>query len=119
MRKMEIKSFLRYSALVLGLILGVILSLFSLDSFPQHGTWKEIEGFLIGLAPSLVVILTSVFAFIRPKYGFIVFLIITIAFTFFFHTYRSIQNFMIISFTPLVITLFLFAASRESKRNST
>jgi hypothetical protein len=115
---MEVKSFLRYAALILGLILGLFLSLFSIDSFPRHASWKETEGFLIEMAPSIIVIITSIFAFKRPKYGFIVFLIITISFTLFFHTYRQMQNFMVISFTPLVITLFLFAASRVSENDS-
>lgn len=116
---MELRTLYRYTALVLGLTLGVFLSLFAFDSFPKHGTWNEIEGFLIEMSPALIVILTSIIGFRKPKNGLVIFLVITIAFTFYFHTYRHLQNFMVISFPPLVISLFLFASSREPEKNST
>ena len=108
------KSLYRYSALVLGLIYGVFLLMMASDVFTGQTTLREILGFLIHALPAIVIILASFIAFYRPGYGFIIFLILTVAFTFFFHTYRNIQEFMVVSFPTLIITMLLYFNLRKS-----
>jgi hypothetical protein len=110
------KSLYRYSAFVLGLIYGLFLLSMALDSFPVHGTWREIEGFIIHSVPAILIILASFLGFYRPKYGFLTFLILTVSFTFYFHTYKNIQEFLVVSFPALVITMLLFVSSEKSKK---
>jgi len=109
------KTLFRYSAFVLGLIVGIFLFLLSLDAFPVQGTWRAIGGFLIESSPAMIVILVSFLGFYKPKYGFYAFLIITIAFTICFQTYTDIQNFMVISFPPFIITMLLYLSSLKKK----
>jgi hypothetical protein len=110
------KALFRYSAFILGLIYEVFLLLMSADSFPVTGTWREIEGFLIHLVPGFIGIFATILGFYKPKYGFYTFLILTVAFTFYFHTYRNIQEFLVVSFPPLVITMLLFLSSQKHRK---
>lgn len=112
----SMKALYRYSAFVLGLIVGLFLLILSLDAFPVTATWKEIEGFIIHSAPALLVILASFLGFYKPKYGFYAFLIITVAFTFYFRTYINIQDFMVISFPPFIIAMLLYLSSWKKKK---
>jgi hypothetical protein len=111
----SMKSLFRYSAFVLGIIYEIFLLLMAMDSFPVNGTWSEIEGYLIHSLPGLIGIIASVLGFYKPKYGFYTFLFLTVAFTFYFHTYGNIQEFLVVSFPPLIITMLLFVSSQKRK----
>jgi hypothetical protein len=110
------KSLYRYSALVFGLIYGLFLVMMALDTFETGISWYNIAGFFVQSLPAIVIILSSVLGYYKPKYGFFIFLILTVAFTLYFRTYRDIQNFLVISFPPLVITMFLFLSSQKHKK---
>jgi hypothetical protein len=105
------KLLFRYSALVMGIVLGLFFILMALDSFETGISWYNFAGFFIQSIPAIVIILSSWLGYYKPKYGFFLFLILTIGFTFYFRTYRDIQNFLVVSFPPLIITLFLFLSS--------
>ena len=114
-RDMKINRIYRYAALVLGSIYGAFLFIMALDSIPFQWKSREIEGFLIHASPGIIVLLGTIFGFKKPVYGVIIFLIVTIVSTLFFHTYRNISNFIIISFPALVVAM-LFIVSIEGKR---
>jgi hypothetical protein len=107
------KKIFRYSALVLGLILGMFFLLMSLDSVPHSTDLRGILGFITQLAPGLFVIVSSLIAFKMPKAGFFIFLSLTIIFTIFFSTYYDIQRFMIVSFPLILITMMLYSSYRK------
>lgn len=102
------KKIFRYSALVLGLILGLFFLLMALDSVPHSADLKGIIGFITQIAPGLFVIVSSLIAFREPRAGFFIFLAMTILCTIIFSTYNDIQRFMIVSFPLLLITLMLY-----------
>lgn len=104
------KKIFRYSALVLGLILGMFFLLMSLDSVPHSTDIRGILGFISQMAPGLFVIVAALIAFRMPKAGFFIFLALTIICTIFFSTYNDIQRFMIVSFPLLLITLMLYSS---------
>jgi hypothetical protein len=106
----------RYSALVLGMICGLFFLLMALDTFESGISWYNIAGFFIQSIPGIVIILSSWLGYYKPRYGFLIFLVLTIAFTIYFRTYRDIQNFLVISFPPLLITMFLFLSSQKHKK---
>ncbi|HUX57185.1 MAG TPA: hypothetical protein VMV77_09430 [Bacteroidales bacterium] len=112
---MGINRIYRYAALVLGLLYGTFLFFMALDSIPFEWKSKEVEGFLIHASPGIIIIIGAIAGFKRPVTGFIIFLIITIISTWFFHTYRDISNFMVISFPALLVAL-LFMVSFQGKK---
>lgn len=111
------RSLFRYSGLVLGIVYGLFLWMMALDSFQSGITWKEIGGFFIHSIPAAIIFFSAWIGYNKPKYGFFIFLIITVAFTFYFHTYRNIQDFLIISLPPLIITMLLFVSSGKRIKN--
>jgi hypothetical protein len=102
------KKIFRYSALVLGLILGGFFLLMSLDSVPHSLDLNGILGFLTQISPGLFVLLSSYIAYKMPKAGFYLFLVLTVICTIFFSTYNDIQRFLIVSLPLLLITVMLF-----------
>jgi uncharacterized membrane protein len=112
------KKLYRYSALVLGLVLSGFFLLMPMDSFPRSFESNEILGFLIHITPGLLLIIASLIAFKRPWAGVIIFTILTVLVTFFYHTYRNIQLFIIISLPLLIITILLYT-STQKKSNKT
>lgn len=111
---MKINAIYRYAALILGLIYGAFFFLMALDSFPVQWKSREIEGFLIHASPSIIVMFCAILGFKKPIFGVIIFLIISIASILFFHTYRNVSHFMIVSFPALVLAL-LFLVSIQNK----
>lgn len=111
---MNIKSVYRYAGLVFGLIYGLFFLLMSLDSLTFEWNTRKIEGFLIHASPAFIILLGAITGFRKPVIGTILFSLITVVSTIFFHTYREISSFMVISFPSLVVAL-LFMISLEKK----
>jgi len=110
------KKIFRYSALVLGLILGLFFLLMALDSVPHSTDLRGILGFVTQITPGLFVIVSSLIAFRAPRAGFFVFLALTVLCTIFFSTYNDIQRFMIVSFPLLMITLMLYSYYQKPEK---
>jgi hypothetical protein len=113
---MKIYGIYRYAALVLGLIYGAFFFLMALDS-PMVWRAKEIGGLLIHASPAIVILLGSVLGFKKPLFGVILFVLITILTTLFFHTYRNISNFMVISFPALLVALLFLVCIQPDRKN--
>jgi hypothetical protein len=108
---MKPNNLLRYLALALGLLYATLMILLAMDSFPSHGTMKEFLGFLINISPGLIIAIASVYGYFRPKYGRILFLVISIVYTLYYNTYKNVGTFMGLSFPLIVITIILLLAS--------
>jgi hypothetical protein len=89
----------------------MFLFMMSLDVFTGQITWYQVEGFMIQIIPAVVVSIATLLGFFKPKYGFMAFLVLTITFTFYFHSYRNIQTLLIVTVPSLVITVLLFVSS--------
>jgi hypothetical protein len=112
------KKLFRYSALVLGLVLSAFFLLMSLDSFPVSFESKGIIGFLIHVTPALILLLASIISFRLPWAGVIIFTVLSVLVTFFYHTYRNIQLFITISLPLLIITILLYTSAHKKIRKS-
>lgn len=102
------KSFYSIAALVIGMIFALFLLLMASDTFETGITWYNIAGFFVQSIPAAAIAAASLLGFFRPRSGFIVFLVITSVFTFYFHTYRNALTFLVISFPPILISFILF-----------
>ena len=93
---------------VLAIVFILFISLFALDSFPGKAPFvKELLGFLIHLIPSYVLIIILMISWKKPVIGGVIFILLSIVFTVFFHTYKLLPHFLIISF-PLIMIGALF-----------
>jgi hypothetical protein len=108
---MKTSSLLKYLALALGLLYATLTIILAMDSIPLHGTLTEIEGFLIHISPGLIIAIASIYGSFRPKYGRLIFLVISIVYTLYYNTYKEFGTFMGISFPLIVITIILLLAS--------
>ena len=89
----------------------MLLAIFALDVFDGEQSFKEsVLGFLIHIIPSYSLLVTLLIAWKRPLYGGFLLLVCALFFTAYFHTYREIFTFMIIS-VPIIIVGVLFILS--------
>jgi len=93
---------------VLAMIFIVFLSLFALDVFSGNAPFiKKLAGFFVHLIPSFILVLTLLISWKRPLVGGSIFILLSIAFTFFFRTYRSVPTFLQVTF-PVALVGILF-----------
>ena len=91
----------------------IFLALLASDVFNIIGLSPMEKGiaFVIHLIPAFLTLGCLITAWIRPRVGGILFLVLAVGFTIFFHTYRDLNIFAVVSL-PLVIVggLFIRAA---------
>jgi len=93
---------------VLAMIFIVFLSLFALDTFSGDAPLvKKLAGFFVHLIPSFILVLTWLISWKKPLMGGSIFILLSIAFAFFFRTYRSVPTFLLITF-PVALVGILF-----------
>jgi hypothetical protein len=85
----------------LGIILGLFLAIFALDS----STTTE---FLIQLIPGLLIITATALSWKSPRYSGLAFITFGIISIFFFNTYQDIEMFLIITTPPIIIGIFFY-----------
>ena len=104
---------------VLAMIFIVFLSLFALDAFSGDAPFiKKLGGFIVQLIPSFILVFTWLISWKRPLMGGSIFILLSIAFSLFFRTYRSVPTLLGITFPValvgiLFITFNLAAKKRE------
>ena len=104
---------LKWTPRVLVMLYIAFISLFSLDVFGEGYVWYEaIVGWFMHMIPSFVLIGLLIWAWHKPKWGGIAFLVLAVAFTVFFNTYREIITFLLLT-VPLVLIGVLFLLNRK------
>ena len=99
---------------VLAIMFILFVSLFALDSFPGKEPFvKELVGFLIQLIPSYILIIILIISWKQPLLGGIIFILLGVAFTFFFNAYKAIPNFLIIPLPPVLIGALFIIFDRK------
>ena len=94
-------------------------SLFSLDAFTGSAPMLEkLAGFLIHMLPSFVMMLFLVISWNRPVTAGVIFIVLGVAFTFFFNTYEKAASFLTISFVPILTGLMFFIPSLVRRNTS-
>lgn len=97
-----------YLARVLSVLIVLFFALFILEGFDQNFTWQDSATHFILM---LVVLVPAVVAFLRPKIGGWIFIIIGIAFMFFFRTGN--WSSIIIGGVPLITGILFLIESRK------
>ena len=93
---------------VLAIIFIALISIFAMDVFAGDAPFiKKLGGFLVHLIPSFILVLILLISWRKPIIGGFLFILISIAFAFFFRTYRSVPTFLGITF-PVALAGILF-----------
>lgn len=101
---------------VIAIIFILFLGLFALDVFvPGKSIGEMIIGFLIHLVPNYILIVFLLIAWKNEKIGGILFILLSLAFTFFLNTYQEIMSFLFISLPVFAIGI-LFVINSTKKR---
>ena len=97
----------------------LFISLFALDAFdPNYSTWEKVTGFMIHIAPSVLLAVILVFSWKRPVVGAVGFLVMSIFFTFLVHGPSAGIGFYILVIPALTGSLlFLLEYTRSSRRS--
>jgi uncharacterized membrane protein YwzB len=102
---------------VLAIILIVFLSLFALDAFSGDASFiKKLGGFLRHLIPTFILVLTLLISRKKPLLGGSIFILLSIAFSFFFKTYRSVPTFLAITFPVALVGILFIAFDLAAKK---
>lgn len=103
------KKILYWLPRILSIIFILFIGLFALDAFDGKESLSEIIiGLLMHLIPNFILIAFLIIAWKKEKAGGIIFIILSIVFTIYFHTYKNILIFSTISFPVFLIgILFL------------
>jgi hypothetical protein len=102
---------------VLAMIFIVFLSLFALDTFSGDAPFiKKLAGFFVHLIPSFILVLTLLISWKRPLMGGSIFILLSIAFAFFFRTYRSVPTFLLITFPVALVGILFIILSLAAKK---
>jgi hypothetical protein len=101
---------LRWGGLGTGAVYTVFISLFALDAGSVAGT-------LIHLTPSFLIAVVVVIGYSNALLGGILAGIAGAAFTMFFHTYKNLEPFLLISMPLFAVSaLFVLSAMLENNR---
>jgi len=100
---------------ILAIIMGIFISLFAFDAFQENTLFfKQVLGFIIHLVPSFLIFISLLIAWKYYLLGGIIFILVGVFFTVFFHTYKSISSFLILSLSLFIIgALFIICKYRR------
>jgi len=86
------------------LVFAVLLVWYNLDVFygAQHFIFK-IETFLPQVIPAVVLLLILWLAWNKPMWGGILLIIVSFIFTYFYHSYRHLTSFLLLTAVPIII----------------
>jgi len=114
---MESTTALRYwLPRIVAIIYTVFISIFALDAFSKdYSLLENIIAFTIHLIPSFVLLVLTVIAWKWQTLGGILFILVSIIFTFFFKSYRHFWGFTLITI-PILLLGFLFIMLKPTQR---
>lgn len=102
---------LRVSRLLV-LLFILFLSLFALDAFSgQASFFMKLAGFLIHMVPSFILLGVLLISYKSPLLSGLIFILLSVLFTLYYDTHRSVLNFLVITF-PLAVIGVLFIISQ-------
>jgi Na+/pantothenate symporter len=95
---------------IMAMIFIIFLLQFSFSIFTSPILfWLKVKGFFIYSFPALMFLITLIYSWKYPKIGGIIFMVLGVIFTAFFHTYSIITSFFIITLPALLIGgLFIY-----------
>lgn len=105
---------------ILAVLFGIFLFLFSLDVFGgDDSIWHQLLGFLIHNIPVIVWFLILGLTWKRPLIAGLLFLVLSGAFTIFFHSYQQHwSGLLLIAGAPLMIGILFLISHFLGKRST-
>jgi hypothetical protein len=107
---LSLSRFLYYTPRIAGILMILFVALFALDVFGgTESIWRQILGFIIHAAPSIILAILMIFAWRKPIIGFIVFglaAIFFLRFVFFGQDFAAGNFIMFVAPLALISTLF-------------
>jgi hypothetical protein len=111
------KKFLAWSPRILTITFIIFISLFALDAFTEpNNFWLNLAGFFIHLIPSLILIIILLISWRQKLFGGITFIILSIIFSIFFHTYEDLIVFAILTVPMLIIGILYLIDHYKNKK---
>lgn len=111
---LNMKNVLKWSPRAIAFAYLLFLATLSLDAFGGEGSFgQKVLGFLIHLTPAFAVGGFLFLAWKFPLVGGLFFMVLGMVFTIYYHTDRSLPNFLLISM-PLFLAGLLFIFSHSS-----
>jgi hypothetical protein len=108
------RNILFWAPRILAILYILFISLFALDVFGEdYGFLVTIFALFMHLIPSFFLLAGLFIAWKRPLAGGMLFLLLSLLFTIFFHTYRRLDAFLLLSF-PLLLLSSLFLLDSKS-----
>ncbi len=113
---MKYKKLIYWMPRVLGILFALFLSIFALDVFSEYGFPMVLVALFMHLLPTLLLVGLLVFAWKKPFYGGIGFLVLAVGFALFFNREMELIGYLILSLPLLVIgVLFIVGAKVKFK----
>lgn len=101
---------LHWTPRILGILYAGLVSLFALDAWgTEAGFWRELAGFLVHLLPTYFILAALLIAWVRPRAGGLLFILLAVAMGFFFG-WDNATTVLIVVFLPMVLGLLFIAA---------
>ncbi len=105
---MKIQTIVNWVPRVIAILFILFLFVFSLDVFSSNGNaMQKAAGFLITNIPTAIFILLLLFTWKFEIFGGILFILAAVEFTMYFHTYKGMDRFLLIS-APLFLSGIIF-----------
>lgn len=110
--------YLYWAPRVLAILFIMFISIFALDVFGEgYGFLELLVALFMHLIPVFILAAVLLIAWRWEKIGGIIFILLGLLFTFFFHTYRDLIGFLIISGPVFLIgVLFLISKAKIKKK---
>ena len=91
-----------------GILLGLFYLIFALDS-------NSVIEFLIHIIPGVLILGAVSLSWFCPRYAGLAFIVLGLVSIFFFHTYREVEMFLMLSVPLIVIGIFFYTVTMINK----
>ncbi|MFW5985759.1 MAG: DUF7670 domain-containing protein [Halanaerobiales bacterium] len=104
---------------IISILFIIFISLFALDAFQGDASVMEkIVGFIIHLIPSFLLVVILIVSWKKYLLGGWLYIALAIVSIVFFHTYRHVMSFLVISLPLLTVgATYIWSGKRQNKVN--
>ena len=104
---------------VLGILISAFIAMFSFDVFGEGYVWYEAIGaFLMHNVPVYFLVALLIWAWKRPYWAGVAYVVLGVAFTIFFKSYEDIITFLLIGFPPIVIGVLFWLEGKATRKSA-
>lgn len=105
----EVNKFVYWPPRIASIIFIAFLAIFALDVFEgESSIFEKMIGLFIHLLPNFILLVILIIAWKNEKIGGILFVLLSVVFTYFFKTYTNPHSFIFVSLPVFVIGILFF-----------